>query len=277
MVHRMIAPLTAGLYRRSDAIVTYGNHVRDYLVKQGVPGGKVFVAPHAVDNELCGRPITAEVKSIVRRKLGLQEGDRVIVYVGRLESSKGLTYLLRAFASLECMDAKLLIVGSGRQAVSLQALAGQMSRARKIQFVGTMEPEQITNVLGLAEVLVLPSVATSAGSEPWGLVVNEAFNQGVPVIVSNAVGAAAGGLVRDGYNGFIVAERNSEVLTSRLDRLLREPGLREDLGAEARSSIKDWDNELMVSGFRQAIAYVTEKSTGTARLHQPTGSRYNAS
>ena len=51
---------------------------------------------------------------------------------------------------------------------------------------------------------MIPSVPTPTFREPWGLVVNEAMNRGLAVIASDAVGAAAGGLVRDGENGLIV-------------------------------------------------------------------------
>ena len=52
--------------------------------------------------------------------------------------------------------------------------------------------------------MVLPSVPTRDFREPWGLVVNEAFNQGVPVIATDAVGAVAGGLVRHERTGLVV-------------------------------------------------------------------------
>ena len=55
-----------------------------------------------------------------------------------------------------------------------------------------------------SDVVVVPSVPTRDFLEPWGLVVNEAMNQGVPVIATDAVGAAAGGLVRHERNGLVV-------------------------------------------------------------------------
>jgi glycosyltransferase involved in cell wall biosynthesis len=92
------------------------------------------------------------------------------------------------------------------------------------------------------------------------LVVNEAFNQGVPVIATDAVGAAAGGLVQDGINGFVVPERDSVALAKALRRILDNPDLRERFSQNARQIIAGWDNERMVMGFRQAIEYVTSQS-----------------
>ncbi|RMG05185.1 MAG: glycosyltransferase [Acidobacteria bacterium] len=97
--------------------------------------------------------------------------------------------------------------------------------------------------------------------EPWGLVFNEAFNQGVPVIATDAVGAAAGGLARDGVNGLIVPERDSVALARTLQRILDDVDLRERMSQNARQIIAGWDNERMVQGFRQAIEYVSRNKT----------------
>ena len=90
------------------------------------------------------------------------------------------------------------------------------------------------------------------------MVVNEAFNQGVPVIATDAVGAAAGGLVQDGVNGFIVPERDSMALAQALQCILDDPDLRERLSQNARQIIAGWDNERMVMGFRQAIDFTSQ-------------------
>jgi len=89
--------------------------------------------------------------------------------------------------------------------------------------------------------------------------VNEAMNQGVPVIATEAVGAAAGGLVQNGVNGWVVPERDSLALARALRRTLRDPVLRAALSRGARRTIAGWDNERMVQGFRAAIAAVTAK------------------
>ena len=67
---------------------------------------------------------------------------------------------------------------------------------------------------------MLPSITTALDKEPWGLVVNEAMHAGLPVVATDAVGAAAGGLVRDGENGFVVPERDADALAA----AVRSPG-----------------------------------------------------
>jgi glycosyltransferase involved in cell wall biosynthesis len=87
------------------------------------------------------------------------------------------------------------------------------------------------------------------------------MNQGVPVVATTAVGAAAGGLVQHGVNGFIVPERDSGALAEEIKRILRNTSLREELSQNARHMIAAWDNARMVQGFQQAITYALQRHT----------------
>ena len=112
--------------------------------------------------------------------------------------------------------------------------------------------------------LVLPSIRTATFLEPWGLVVNEAMLQGTPVIATDAVGAAAGGLVRDGRNGMVVPERDPEALAARLRVLATNPELRTELGEAARADVAAYTPEAWAAGMRAAL-----KAAGAARSEDP--------
>jgi len=250
--HRLFFPLTRFIYRHADAIVVYGQHVKRHLTSEGVPAERVFVAAHAMDNDAYNEPVSQDETDGLREKLGI-ESRKVVLFLGRLEEVKGLDYLLEAFANLTRDDAVLILAGTGSKKAQLRSLARQMGIADRVRFAGYVQPEDTPLYYALARVLVLPSVTTPVFKEPWGLVLNEAMNQGVPVIATDAVGAAAGGLVQDGVNGFVVPERDSVALGHALQRILDDRALREQMGQNARRTIDGWDNEAMVLGFRQAI------------------------
>ena len=87
-------------------------------------------------------------------------------------------------------------------------LAGAVAGAGTgIRGLGYVPASDLPSLYAAADVLVVPSVRTATFVEPWGLVVNEAMLQSTPVIASDAVGAVAGGLVRDGHNGLVVPGR----------------------------------------------------------------------
>ena len=266
--HRLFFPFTRYIYRHSDAIVVYGEHVKRYLIGQGVEAERVFVAAHAVDNAMYSRSVPLDVITNLREKLNLSSTDQIVLYVGRLEESKGLSFLVDAFSRIGNERAMLLFVGEGSQMESVQRQLATLGLASRARFLGYIPQEELVPYYASAHTLVLPSVSTSQGKEQWGLVVNEAMNQGVPVIATEAVGAAAGGLVQDGINGFVVPERDSSALANALREILANPGLRDEMSGHARRMIACWDNERMVSGFRQAIEFVASKKHAEKTVHQ---------
>jgi glycosyltransferase involved in cell wall biosynthesis len=255
-IHRLLFPLTRYIYRHADAVVVYGDHVKRYLESEGVRSARIFVAPHAVDNTAYNRCVSAEETAALRRRFEFNADAKVILYVGRLEEGKGLPFLLEAFAALRPTDAVLLLVGSGSERSRLEQLARALDISDRVRFAGYVTPNDTVAYYALAYVYVLPSVTTPVFKEPWGLVVNEAFNQGVPVIATDSVGATAGGLLRDGINGCVVRERDAKALTAALRNILNDRALRDTMSQNARSTIARWDNEGMVLGFRRAIERV---------------------
>ena len=81
----------------------------------------------------------------------------------------------------------------------------------------------------------MPSIATRTFREPWGLVANEAMHAGLPVIATDAVGAAAGGLVRHERNGLVVPAGDASALAGAIERLRNRPGGESADGHEARA------------------------------------------
>lgn len=100
------------------------------------------------------------------------------LYVGRLSEEKNLFSIIQVFNNLP--NIRLNIVGYGPLEAKLKALA-----MPNICFYGAVKNRNLFSVYQSNDVLILPSF-----SEPWGLVVEEALNNGIPVIVSDKVGCA---------------------------------------------------------------------------------------
>lgn len=255
-MQKMIFPLTRFIYLNSDAIVVYGEHVKKYLIAEGVDPDRIFVAYHAADNNFYSRLVSESEKDTIRTRLKISAGQKIVMYLGRLEEIKGVEFLIKAFAKLNHPDVILVIAGTGGLRGELEHLSKKLNVWGKVRFADYVPIESAPAYYSLASVCVLPSISVKTGKETWGLVVNEAFNQGIPVVASDAVGAAAGGLIQNGVNGFIVAEQDSEALSESLNRILDDSELCQSLGKNARRIVTEWDYERNVSGYRQAIAYV---------------------
>ncbi len=225
------------VYRQADAIATYGPHVTEYVRRLGATG-PVVEAPQAVDNAFWGAPAAPAPR----------QAPFVALCVGRLEREKGIRVLAAAWRQLapEPGAAALVTVGEGPERA--RAIAAGATAP------GQLAPEHLRNLYAAADVLVVPSITTATFREPWGLVVNEAMNQGLPVIATTAVGAAAGGLVRHERTGLIVAERDPAGLAAALRRLLRDPALRAQLGAAARTEVARFTQAAWADGMAAALA-----------------------
>lgn len=236
-----LLPLRA-IYRRADAVVTYGPHVTRY-VEQFRSRGNVFEAPQAVDPEVFARPVGDDERAAARAALGAERDAFLALFVGRLVPEKGIDTLLAAWRGARLPDgARLAFVGDGT--LDPPGAIGRVARS------------ELPPYYAAADVLVLPSIATATFREPWGLVCNEAMHQGTPVIASDAVGAAAGGLVVDGRTGFVVRAGDAEALAARLSAAANARELRERLGAAARSAVGAYTPERWVDGMSAALQAV---------------------
>jgi glycosyltransferase involved in cell wall biosynthesis len=238
---------TRMLYRHADAVVTYGSHVSAYL--EGIRGarGDVFEAPQAVSAAHFGAPVDATRRAAARARAGAAGDGFLLLFVGRLEREKGVGVLVDAWRR----------AGLGEGASLAFAGAGPLRPAGPgIALLGRVGRDELPALYAAADALVLPSVPTATFLEPWGLVVNEAMHQGTPVIASDAVGAAAGGLVREGRNGLVVPAGDAEALATRIRALAMNPALRERLGAAARADVERFSEAAWVEGMRRALRAV---------------------
>lgn len=234
--HALSWPITKALYRRSDAIVTYGQHVTRY-VERFRNAGNVFEAPQAVSAEQFGARVEPRKST---------DGFELL-FVGRLVKEKGIETLLEAWRKTELAErARLVLVGAGPATVS----------GRGVEPMGKLAREELPSLYAGADALVLPSIRTATFLEPWGLVVNEAMHQGTPVIASDAVGAVAGGLVKDGRNGLVFRAGDADALAARIRAMATNEGLRQSLGEAARHDVEPFSEEAWVEGMQRALQSV---------------------
>jgi glycosyltransferase involved in cell wall biosynthesis len=224
------------LYASADAVVTYGPHVSAYVRSRGARN--VHVAPQAVDNEFWGG---------TAGKPGFADWPRGaatrFLFVGRAAPEKGLEVLVEAWRQ----------AADERPDISL-VLAGGAADGPQTTSLGPLAPGALREVYAACEVLVVPSIDTRRFREPWGLVVNEAMNQRLAVIASDAVGAAAGGLVREGQNGLIVPAGDTPALAAAIGRLAGDAQLRERMGVKGAEDVRAYTYEAWAEGFSAALA-----------------------
>jgi glycosyltransferase involved in cell wall biosynthesis len=250
-IHMLTYPPLARLYRSADAVVTYGPHVSAYVAARGA--SNVYVAPQSVDNDFWRASGPDAAPSDPRWPA---EAAVRFLFVGRPAPEKGVDVLLDAWrlAELASPDAALVLAGAEHTPDAPPTPDAAPAPNAAITRLGRLDPERLRGVYAACQVLVVPSVPTRTFREPWGLVVNEAMNRGLAVIATDAVGAAAGGLVRDAHNGLIVPAGDSHALARAITRLAGDGELRTRLGAAGARDVLAFSHDAWAEGFSRAFS-----------------------
>ncbi len=249
-------PLVKFIVRHSDALVAGGTRSREYLLSLGACPDRIFTAYSTVDTDSFKRQ-SGELKARkekLKGEIGIRN-KQVIVYVGQLIERKGLKYLIKAYAQLKPeFDVALLIVGGGIQKDELAELC-QRDNIQDVFFTGYIQLDTLARYYVASDIFVLPSY-----EEAWGLVLNEAMACGLPVISTTRVGAAAD-LIKDGLNGYVVEDRNTEQLCRALRKILSNFELIQSMSSKSQQIIDEsFKIEHAVDGFMAAVNFVSRNS-----------------
>ena len=162
------------------------------------------------------------------------------------------------FIKIKTSDFKVVIIGRGTQKESLQKFCSE-KKLNNVIFLDYVPNDQLYKYYSVADAVVVPSVTTPIFKEPWGLIVNEAMNQTTVVIASDAVGAAAGGLIKNGENGIIVPEGNPNILANAIEEILSDEEYQKQLAFSAKKTIEGWTYDKMARGFIDAVSFASKE------------------
>jgi len=216
---------------------------------------KPEVIPYGVDaDEFRAEPSTGHA---LRRALGI-DGDAVVIFaVGRLVRKKGFEFLLDAVAKLERKFA-LVIAGKGDLANELEERAASLGVRDSVELVGNVERAELPGYFAMADIVSVPSVRDAAGNVD-GLpnVLLEAMASGRAIVASDVAGIPQA--IRDGRDGLLVPEKDSEALARAITLLAQSKTQRDDLGASARArAVETFSWNLVGERFESVFRSVAE-------------------
>lgn len=171
-----------------------------------------------------------------------------ILYVGRLEKRKGLTYLLRAFAILseKNPDLTMIIAGDGVDKVKLESLAAELKIADKVEFPGYITDAKKEQLFRTCDLFCSPAVY----GESFGIVLLEAMASGLVTVAGNNPGYAS---VMKGLGAIsLVSPKRVDDLAHRMGLLLQERDLRDLWRNWAQDTITQYDYPNIVKQYEAA-------------------------
>jgi len=192
----------------------------------------------------------------LRQKLG----SPLILFAGRLVYYKGLDVLLGAMRHL---DATLAIVGRGPLEGKLKRLSRQYGIADRVHFLGYVPEEELSTAYHACDVFVLPSTMAAEG---FGVVQVEAMICGKPVVNTNLASAVPEVSV-DGQTGLTVPPGDEAALVGAIDRLLKDPDLRERMGVAGRQRALDmYTIQRYVAQVKRVYEELADEAVSTGKL-----------
>jgi len=256
----LMKPLENHIVRRAASLVAYGSKAKGFLVRRGADTDRVFVAYNANDYEH-SEPLASAISEF-RARTGAYD-KQIVLFFGRLLSTKAVDVLLRAFARIEksIPNAFLLIAGAGPELPRLQRLKNELE-LKSVHLTGQVvsSKDQKDLLFGSASMVVLPSRYVRT-AESWGLVLSEAATAALPLIATEMVGAT-GDLVIDGESGLVMPADDIPALQQAIEWMLTHPVQGRKMGKRAREIVNKFTPENMVKVFSNAFEVALRTCAG---------------
>lgn len=245
-------PLGWGVKKRVGSKLVLGSHGTDFF-----PGDRIFaqavdrivscsefnarqiqerygIRPEVIYNGIdpeVFRPLPSDRE--LWQRFGIQPGDKVIVFAGRLIGLKGVGNLLRAMARLDKKCSwRLILIGEGEARPNLEKLVRELGIQARVIFCGYISNHELPRYYSIADLAVFPSLA----DETFGVAICEAMACGRAVISTRVGGIPE--LVMDGESGILVEPKNWEDLAHRISQVLMDDPQRSRLGGRALERVR---------------------------------------
>jgi teichuronic acid biosynthesis glycosyltransferase TuaC len=208
-----------------DAVVTVSRAIGDAADAIARPKRPITVVPNGADAAVFMPRDAGEA----RRRLAVPEGGPVISYVGKLVPRKGVDTLIEAMGLLARREGgapHLVMAGIGPMRDGLEHRARELGVEGHLTWLGKVPHDEVGWVMSTGDVFVLPSL-----SEGLPTVVCEAMACGLAVVATAVDGTPE--IVDDPATGLLVQPHDADGLAGALARVLDDPVLRSQMGAEA--------------------------------------------
>jgi glycosyltransferase involved in cell wall biosynthesis len=212
--------------REAAGVVAENNFAMEWALKCN-PHANARLIPHAVCPEFL------EVRSDYSAKN--------VLCIAWISPHKGTDVVLRAFAELTSADARLFMIGNGRNVESYRKVANDLGIGGRTEFSGQLDRSEIVKHMRSARLLILGSRMDTSPN-----VITEAHAAGLPVISTRVGGVPE--MIRDGVDGFLVESGDHHSMAQRLDMLIDNPSLCRDMGERGREKVRQLNDPCEVAG-----------------------------
>ena len=210
------------LVANTDQLVCLTEWYKKVLIRNGVPIEKITVIPQGL----------ASGGSRIPRADDGPAGKRIpplkVVFIGRIQPEKGVDLLIEAAKGFSAGELIVDLYGKEEDSEFYRRSMDALATVDAVRFRGQLNREVVVNTLSGYDIVCVPSTV----SEMSSLVIQEAFAAGTPVLASRGHGNIE--QIRDGHNGLLFDFRSSKDLRTKLELLMKMPGLLQKLKGNVR-------------------------------------------
>ena len=216
---------------RTGGSVTVSDYVRRTIPRSLPASPPAVTIFNGVDTKRFDPGVSDEVS---RESFGVGSADLVLLFVGRLVYTKGVTFLVEAVSRLreQGIDAALLVCGTGKYRPELEQKVRALGLDKHVKMLGFVPQGELRRCYAASDVCVVPSTF-----ESMSIVTLEAMSMRKPVVATRVGGIPE--LVRDGENGLVVPSADSRALAEAIRKLHSDRNLASRLAQAGRLKVEE--------------------------------------
>lgn len=204
----------------ADYVIAIAKHSYDTITSlYQTPSSKVFLVPNGIEDNYT--KLTIGERKQIKKRFNIDEREKLLIFAGRLDPIKGLSYLLKSFNLLLQIDNKvrLLIAGDGDYR---RYINESSTYCTKVSYIGFIPRNELLQLFSIADLGIVPSI-----HEEFGYVAVEMMMSGLPIIVNNSTGLSE--MITDSDNGASLCLNSAtsiEVLSNLMYSILNNSSLK---------------------------------------------------
>lgn len=228
---------------RANCYLSTGKVCTDYLLYYGAEKNKIHFYPFTslYEKDILERTLSVDEKELLKSELDIHD-KKIVICVGQMIHRKGIDILLNA-ASNVSNDVIFYIVG-GKPTEEYKKIINNLN-LKNVRFLDFMQKNILFKYYQIADLFVLPT-----REDIWGLVINEAMANGLPIITTNKC-VAGEELINQ--NGILIESEDVESLSNNINKILFDDLLQKEYANNSLQIIRNFTIENMASRIYQIL------------------------
>lgn len=227
------------IFQNATGFLAIGAENKRFYESFGINNKKIILTPYAINNNHFKK---------TKIKPNNWPKEKIILFSGKLINKKRPFDLIKAYERIKIKNKALVFLGEGKLKSKLKKYVKE-KKIHSVYFAGFVNQSELPKYYSHANIFVLPS----GMGETWGLVVNEAMNFNLPIIISDLPGSGKD-LVKD--NGFIYKTGNIKQLQKYLELLLQDNKLIQKMGKNSKKIINKWSYKEDIDAIIKALKII---------------------